>query len=194
MREIIVLSFISLDGVVQGPVQIDEDTSRGFTQSGWTSDYLEEAMELVNTNLMETPVSFLFGRKTYEMFSSHWPNSRTSHGNLLNHSQKFVVSSSMNEASWENTQIIKGNAIHELMRIKAEDGPRLQVHGSTALIQTLLANDFVDELRLLTFPVVLGAGERLFGNGTMPASLKLAKLETTSNGVVMGIYKRISSD
>lgn len=189
MREIAVLSFISLDGVTQGPVQPDEDTSGGFKQSGWTSDYIEEAMEIVNRNLMETPASFLFGRKTYEMFAGHWPNSNTPLGDLFNASQKYVVSSSLNKTTWENTQIIKENAVETLKRIKSQNGPRLQVHGSTALIQTLLQHDLVDEFRLLTFPVVLGAGQRLFGEGTMPTSLKLSKLETTANGVVMGIYR-----
>lgn len=190
MREIAIIAFVSLDGVAQGPVQIDEDTSGGFTRSGWTADYLEEAMALVNTNLMETPVSFLFGRKTYDMFSAHWPNSKTSHGNLLNQSQKYVVSSSLTEASWDNTEIFSENPVEALQRLKAEDGPRLQVHGSIALVQTLLANDLVDELRLLTFPVLLGSGQRLFGSGTIPASFALTKHELSDNGVVMGVYKR----
>lgn len=190
MREISVLSFVSLDGVAQGPVQPDEDTSGGFTQSGWTAGYLEDAMQLVNESLMETPVSFLFGRKTYDMFSAHWPNSKTSHGDLFNKSQKFVVSSSMTNAAWENSEIISGNAVEQLRRLKAEDGPRMQVHGSNALIQTLMANDLVDELRLLTFPVVLGDGQRLFGKGTTASKFKLVTSKTGNNGVVMGIYRR----
>lgn len=190
MRKIAIIAFVSLDGVAQGPVQIDEDTSGGFTQSGWTADHIEEAMALVNVNLMEAPVSFLFGRKTYEMFSSHWPNSKTSHGDLLNQSQKYVVSSSLTHASWEHTEIISENPVEALQRLKEEDGPRLQVHGSTALIQTLLAHDLVDELRLLTFPVLLGSGQRLFGSGTVPASLTLTKFEVSDSGVVMGVYNR----
>lgn len=190
MREISVISFISLDGVAQGPVQPDEDTSGGFTQSGWTSDNIEEAMELVNANLMETPVSFLFGRKTFDMFSAHWPNSKTSHGDLLNTAQKYVVSNSLVETSWENSEIISGDPVDALRRLKHEQGPRLQVHGSTKLIQNLIANDLVDEFRLLIFPVVLGAGKRLFGNGTIPARYMLTKSEVSANGVVMGVYKR----
>ncbi|WP_298257978.1 dihydrofolate reductase family protein [uncultured Litoreibacter sp.] len=190
MREITIVSFVSLDGVAQGPVQPDEDTSGGFTQSGWASGDLEDAMQLVNDGLMDPPVSFLFGRKTYDMFSASWPNDKTSLGDLFNTSRKYVVSSSLTEGAWENSEIIDGDVLEKLKQIKAEDGPRLQVHGSNALIQTLLANDLVDELRLLTFPVVLGHGQRLFGDGTAAAKLKLTSLTTGKSGVVMSIYRR----
>lgn len=190
MREIAVISFISLDGVAQGPVQPDEDTSNGFTQSGWTSAYIEEAMELVNANLMEHPVSFLFGRKTFEMFSGHWPNSKTSHGDLLNRSKKYVVSTTLETADWDNSEVISDNPVEELRRLKSKDGPRMQVHGSIALIQSLIANDLIDEFRLLIFPVLLGAGQRLFGSGTLPATFDLVNSKVSENGVVMGIYRR----
>ncbi|MEP1931452.1 MAG: dihydrofolate reductase family protein [Roseibium sp.] len=191
MREIAVLSFVTLDGVSQGPVQPDEDTSGGFEHCGWVADYLEGAMELVNANFMEAPVAFLFGRKTYEMFSAHWPTtSKTAHGELLNTSPKYVASSSLTEAKWQNSEIINGDIIEALKRIKSEDGPRLQVHGSTDLIQTLIAHDLVDEFRLLTFPVVLGTGHRLFGTMAFPLNLKLEKSQTSDNGVVLSHYKR----
>ena len=190
MREIAVLSFVSLDGVAQGPVQPDEDTSGEFTQSGWAAVYFAEAMELVNTELMETPVSFLFGRKTYEMFIPVWQNSDEAHADLFTRSSKYVVSSSLKTAGWQNSEIIKGDTVAELKRIKEEDGPRLQVHGSTDLIQTLLAHDLVDEFRLLTFPVVLGNGQRLFGDKAVPMNLDLVKSKKTKNGVTMAVYRR----
>lgn len=190
MREIAVLSFISLDGVAQGPVQPDEDTSNGFTQSGWAAEYFADAMELVNAELMETPVSFLFGRKTYEMFAPFWQGSDEAHADLFTRSSKFVVSSSLKTADWQNSEIFDGDTIAKLKRIKAEDGPRLQVHGSIDLIQTLLAHDLVDEIRLLTFPVVVGSGHRLFGDKTMPMSLTLVKSKVIKNGVTMAVYRR----
>lgn len=191
MREIAVLSFVTLDGVMQGPVQPDEDTSGGFAHSGWSAAYLGEVMDRVNTDLMEEPVAFLFGRKTYQMFAGHWPKVHdSSHAVLLNTSQKYVVTSTLDTADWQNSELIRGDVVAKLKRIKAEDGPRLQVHGSTGLIQTLIKHDLVDEFRLVTFPVVLGSGARLFGAGATPANLKLVKSRTTDNGVVIGVYRR----
>ncbi|WP_136660615.1 dihydrofolate reductase family protein [Nitratireductor sp. XY-223] len=191
MREIAVLSFVSLDGVMQGPVQPDEDTSGGFTQSGWSAPYLEEVMTLVNRELMEEPVAFLFGRKTYEMFARHWPNvTGSEHGDLLNRSKKYAVTSTLETAAWQNSELITGDCVEALRHLKAQDGPRLQVHGSAGLIQTLTAHDLVDEFRLFTFPVVLGAGKRLFEGDTAPARLSLSRSQTTKNGVVMSIYRR----
>lgn len=191
MRDISVLAFVTLDGVAQGPTQPGEDTSGGFAHSGWMEDHFEDVMELVNAELMEAPLSFLFGRKTYEMFMPHWSSAPESpHANLLNNASKYVVTSSLSEAGWKNSELIKGDVITELKRIKTEDGPRLQVHGSIELIQTLLAHDLVDEFRLLTFPVVLGTGRRLFGDETIPTDLKHVRSKTSERGVVMGIYRR----
>ena len=191
MPEISVLTFISLDGVMQGPVQPDEDTSGGFAGSGWSAPYLDEVMTLVNAELMETPVAFLFGRKTYEMFAGHWPNvSGSAHGDLLNSSRKYVVTSTLDRLDWQNSELVGPDAVDGLRRIKEQEGPRIQVHGSSDLIQTLLQHDLVDEFRLFTFPVVLGAGKRLFGEGAVPADLKLTKSQSTANGVVLGIYRR----
>ena len=190
MRKISVIAFVTLDGVAQGPVQPDEDLSNGFNFSGWASGYMEETMNLVNAELMNAPISFLFGRKTYEMFSAHWPKAKSSHGNLFDESPKYVVSSTLERAEWKKTKIISGDAISELKRLRADEGPRLQVHGSVEFIQTLLVNDLIDEFRLLTFPVVLGCGKRLFGDGTIPMNLKPVDFKTTNNGVVMGIYER----
>lgn len=191
MRDLSVLAFVTIDGVAQGPTQPGEDTSGGFVHSGWMANYFEDIMELVNAELMEAPVSFLFGRKTYEMFTPHWSNApKSPHADLLNNSSKYVVSSSLKEAIWANSQLVKGDIIAELKRIKSEDGPRLQVHGSIELIQTLLAHDLVDEFRLLTFPVVLGTGRKLFGDKAKSIDLKLVRSKLSEMGVVMSIYRR----
>lgn len=191
MRKISALTFVSLDGVAQGPVQPDEDTSGGFTQSGWAFDYMGEAMDLVNSALMEEPVSFLFGRKTFQMFANHWPDAPVSdHGRLLNNSQKYVASTSLEQVTWQNSQIIKSDIVSELQRIKQKDGPRLQIHGSLDLIQSLLAHNLIDEFRLLTFPVVLGAGRRLFQHGCPPTAFSHNAAKVSPGGVVMGVYQR----
>lgn len=191
MRDLSILAFVTIDGVAQGPTQPDEDTSGGFAHSGWMANYFEDVMELVNAELMETPISFLFGRKTYEMFMPHWSAAPQSpHADLLNCASKYVATSSLDKAGWANSELIKGDVIAELKRIKAGDGPRLQVHGSIELIQTLLAHDLVDEFRLLTFPVVLGTGRRLFGDKAKRVDLKLIRSKVSEMGVVMAVYRR----
>lgn len=191
MREISVLAFVSMDGVAQGPTQPDEDTSGGFVHSGWMANYFEDVMGLVNAELMETPISFLFGRKTYEMFMPHWSNAPQSpHADTLNNAQKYVVTSSLSEAGWANSQLIKGDVIAELRRIKTQDGPRLQVHGSIELFQTLIAHNLVDEFRLLTFPVVVGSGRRLFGDKSKLTEMKHVRSKVSEMGVSMSIYRR----
>lgn len=191
MREISVLAFISIDGIAQGPTQPGEDTSCGFAHSGWMANYFVDAMGLVNAELMETPISFLFGRKTYEMFMPHWSSAPQSpHADMLNNAQKYVVTSSLNEAVWASSQLIKGNVVAELMRLKAQDGPRLQVHGSIDLIQTLIAHDLVDEFRLLTFPVVVGSGRRLFGDKSKLVDMRLVRSKVSEMGVSMSVYRQ----
>lgn len=191
MREISVLAFVSIDGVAQGPTQPGEDTSGGFAHSGWMANYFEDVMGLVNAELMETPISFLFGRKTYEMFTPHWSNAPQSpHADMLNNAQKYVVSSSLREAGWANSQLIKGDIVAELKRIKAQDGPRLQVHGSIELIQTLIAHDLVDEFRIITFPVVVGSGRRLFNDISKPTDMQLIRSKVSEMGVSINIYRQ----
>ena len=190
MREIAVIAFVTMDGVAQGPVQPDEDTSNGFKHSGWASAYMQETMALVNAQVMEAPLSLLFGRKTYEMFAGHWPSNRSSQADLLNNSSKYVVSTTLKNASWDNTRIIQGDVIEEIKRLKQGQGPRLQVHGSIELIQTLIVKDLIDEYRLFTFPVLLGSGKQLFGQSGQPVNFQLTKLAQTDTGVVMSVYRR----
>ncbi|MEM8541441.1 MAG: dihydrofolate reductase family protein [Pseudomonadota bacterium] len=191
MREISILSFISIDGVAQGPTQPGEDPSGGFEHSGWMAEYFDDAMKLVNGELMEAPISFLFGRKTYEMFMPHWSSApKSAHAELLNNAPKLVVSNSLKEPGWTNSQLISGDVVASLRAISKQDGPRLQVHGSIELIQTLLAHDLIGELRLLTFPVVVGTGRKLFADTTPLSSFKLTRSNVTDMGITMNIYRR----
>lgn len=193
MRELAILTFLTLDGVMQGPGSPEEDPSDGFTQGGWAANYWDEVMQQVMAEAMADPYDLLFGRKTYDIFAAYWPEAGDDNpvAKMLNRANKFVATTStQNDIEWHNTTRITGDVAAEVSRLKAQDGPLLQVHGSCELIQTLLSHDLIDEYRLWTFPVVLGSGKCLFSQGAVPAELTLVKSETTSNGVVMGIYRR----
>ncbi len=192
MRNLATLTFLTLDGVMQAPVLPEEDLSGGFKHGGWSVDYFDEVMAQVNEEAMAAPIDLLFGRKTYELFAAHWPNvgDDDPHARILNSATKFVVTSTLNKLEWNNSKPITGDIAAEVSRLKEQDGPLLQVHGSWQLIQTLLAHELIDEFRLWTFPVVVGPGKRLFGQGTVPTSFTLVKTKTTSNGVMMSIYRR----
>ena len=192
MRELAVLTFLTLDGVMQAPVQPEEDPSGGFTHGGWCVSYWDEVMAQVMEEAMAAPYDLLLGRKTYESFAAHWPNVENDpHADRLNNATKFVATSTLSELEWKNSLPIAGDIAAEVSRLKDQDGPLLQVHGSWQLIQTLLAHELIDEFRLWTFPVVVGPGKRLFGPDTVPADVTLVKTKATSNGVIMGIYRRV---
>jgi dihydrofolate reductase len=190
MRKIIVLSFISLDGVMQAPGGPTEDTSGGFAFGGWTVPYFDEEAGKVMTKQMTPPFDLLLGRKTYDIFSSYWPQHAEEIGGVFNDATKYVVSTSLTNPSWEKTVVIREDVVKELKKLKASEGPDLQVHGSGKLIQTLLSNDLVDELWLKIFPVTLGSGKKLFAEGTMPAAFTLEESSTTPAGVIIANYKR----
>jgi len=192
MRKLAILTFVSLDGVMQGVSSPDEDPSGGFTQGGWAAPYWDGVMDQVRSEAMSEPYDMLFGRKTYEMFAAYWPNlsSEDPEARRMNEAAKYVISSTLQRLAWQNTVLVSGDVVEEVARLKERDGPLLQVHGSWALIQALLAADLIDEFRLWTFPVVLGAGKRLFGDGLMPRTLRLKKSAPSGNGVVMTVYRR----
>lgn len=184
MRELAVLSFVTLDGVMQSPSMPEEDPSGGFTQGGWAAPYWDGVMPHVERVAMSKPYDILFGRKTYDIFSGHWPNApRSELGDRLNAAQKYVATSQSAPLSWEVTHALKGDTVEAVKKLKTEDGPLLQVHGSAALIQTLQAHDLIDEFRIWTFPVVIGAGKRLFEGTASPRSYALAGAEALDNGV-----------
>ena len=194
MRNLAVLTFVTLDGVMQAPAQPEEDTSGGFMHGGWAVNYWGEVMAQVNEEAMAAPFDLLFGRKTYERFAAHWPNvSNDPHADKLNNATKYVATSTLSKLEWKNSRPITGDIAAEVSRLKERDGPLLQVHGSSQLIQTLLSHNLIDEFRLWTFTLVVGPGKRLFDQGSVPADLTLVKTKSTSNGVVMSIYRRVGT-
>jgi dihydrofolate reductase len=191
MRKIVVLSFISLDGVMQAPGGPEEDTSDGFKYGGWTVPYSDEFFGNIMGEQMSMPFDLLLGRKTYDIFSVYWPTQGPSAVSIpFNKATKYVVSGSSPKLDWENSELIDGDAVTKLKELKQQDGPMLQVHGSGNMIQTLLENDLVDELWLKIFPVTLGKGKRLFAEGAMPAAFELTESKTSPSGVIFANYKR----
>ena len=194
MRELAILSFVTLDGVMQSPTSPDEDPSEGFTGGGWGAPYWERVMPQVYAEAMSEPYDLLFGRRTYEAFAAHWPYVDDEDDPVaarLNGGHKYVVTGSAElPLVWGPATRISGDVVGEIARLKAGEGPLIQVHGSAELIQTLLAHDLIDVYRLWTFPVVVGGGKRLFADGAVPGRLRLVRSGSTEGGVVMSIYRR----
>ncbi len=187
MRKIIVLSFISLDGIMQAPGGPEEDTSSGFKYGGWTVPYFDEFLGQEMGKQMSGQYDLLLGRKTFEIFASYWPQ-HDDEWPTINSMTKYVVSNTRTSHEWENSVFLKN--VDDIKKIKEEDGPHLQVHGSATLIQTLFEHDLIDEFWLKIFPVTLGSGKRLFGNGTIPASFTLEESKTSPSGVIIAKFKR----
>ena len=192
MRKIVVLSFLSLDGVMQAPGGPDEDATSGFRFGGWTVPFFDEFAGRIMDEQMSMPFDLLLGRKTYEIFAGYWPKRDPNVGPTaaFNRATKYVVSSSSPQLGWENSVLVDGDVVAKLEELKAGDGPMLQVHGSGNLIQTLLRHDLVDELWLKIFPVLLASGKRLFAEGTIPEGLDLLTSATSPRGVIFASYKR----
>jgi dihydrofolate reductase len=188
MRELAVLTFLSLDGVMQAPGGKGEDPSGGFDLEGWTVPYFYDGVGNEMAKQMGQPFDLLLGRRTYEIFAAYWP--RQSSDDPINTARKYVVSNGELRTEWEETIRIRGDVVAEIEKLKQQAGPMLQVHGSSNLIQTLLANDLVDELWLKVFPVVLGKGKRLFGEGTIPAAFRLSESKISPSGVIVASYRR----
>ena len=191
MRDLAIITFLTLDGVMQAPGNPEEDPSGGFIHGGWSANYWDEVMEQVVEEAMAVPYDLLLGRKTYETFAAHWPSvGNDPIANKLNNATKFVATSTLTKLEWKNSIRLTGDIAAEVSQLKNRDGPLLQVHGSWQLIQALLSHELIDEFRLWTFPLVIGPGKRLFGQNTVPTGLTLEKSKTTSNGVMMSIYRR----
>jgi len=192
MRKIVVLSFISLDGVMQAPGGPEEDTSGDFKYGGWTVPYFDEFAGNIMGEQMGKPFDLLLGRKTYDIFAGYWPNQDPDGpvADPFNKATKYVVSNSSPALTWENSVLIDGDVVEKLKELKKQDGPMLQVHGSSTLIQTLLQNDLVDELWLKIFPITLGNGKRLFTDGIMPVAFELVDTKVSPSGVIFANYKR----
>jgi dihydrofolate reductase len=191
VRSLVVLSFVTLDGVMQAPGGPREDISLGFKYGGWSVGYWDDFMGKVMETQMAKPFDMLLGRKTYEIFAAYWPNAKNQPGaDRLNEAKKYVVSTTLTKLDWKNSVLVTGDIVDKIKKLKDQDGPEIQVHGSSNLIQTLLKNDFVDELRLKIFPIALGTGKRLFGEGTNPAAFKLIEGKISPKGVIVANYLR----
>jgi dihydrofolate reductase len=189
MRELIVNTFLTLDGVMQAPGGPEEDPSGGFDHGGWSFGYWDEQMQGAMGESMSKPFDLVLGRKTYEIFAAHWPYSDDPAAEPLNRATKHVASTTRSELEWENSKLIEGEVPEGVRGLKEEEGPELQVHGSANLIQTLLQHGLVEEFRVWIFPLVLGKGKRLFDGGTVPAGMELASSQVSSTGVIMATYR-----
>jgi dihydrofolate reductase len=189
MRELIVNTFLTLDGVMQAPGGPEEDPSGGFQHGGWSFGYWDEQMQTVMGASMSKPFDIVLGRKTYEIFAAHWPNTDEPGAEPLNQATKYVASTTRTELEWENSKLIEGEVPDGVRALKQQDGPELQVHGSANLIQTLLAHGLIDEFRLWIFPLVLGEGKRLFDGGTLPAGLEVTGSQVSTTGVIIATYR-----
>jgi dihydrofolate reductase len=189
MRKIIVLSFITLDGVMQAPGGPEEDPSGGFTYGGWTVPYFDEYLGNVMGEQMGRPFDLLLGRKTYEIFAAYWPHQTDPGAAGINNAVKYVASHQPITSDWQKTVPVK-DVMREVKELKGQDGLEIQVHGSGNLIQTLLKSDLVDEFWLKIFPITLGKGKRLFAEGTIPAGFKLLDSSISPGGVIIASYVR----
>ena len=190
MRKLIVQSFVTLDGVMQAPGGPGEDDDGGFAYGGWSVNYWDDQMGEVMGQATSRPFAMVLGRRTYDIMAAYWPDAPEEAGaKVFNDATKYVASRGRPTLEWSNSVLIEGGAADGLAALKREDGPELQVHGSANLIQTLLAHNLVDQYRLWVFPLVLGSGKRLFGDGAIPAGLRLVDHKTSSTGVVMGTWE-----
>ena len=188
MRKLIVLTFITLDGVMQAPGGPTEDTGGNFTYGGWMVPYFDDFLGQIMGEQMSRPFDLLLGRKTFEIFASYWPHQGDE--NVINKATKYVASNTLTKHEWKKSVFLKGDVVEEIKKLKQQDGPELQVHGSDNLIQTLMEHDLVDEFWFKIFPITIGKGKRLFDNGTIPASFILTESKTSPLGVIIASFKR----
>jgi dihydrofolate reductase len=188
MRIVAVNTFMSLDGVMQAPGGPEEDPTGGFGLGGWAVNYFDE--EMMERIAGAAPYELLLGRGTYEIFAAHWPYDEGPIADHLNTTRKYVASTTLERAEWNNSTLITEDVPGYVAGLKREDGAEIQVHGSPGLIQTLLEHDLVDEFRVWIFPVVIGRGKRLFGDGTVPGALELVDSRVSTTGVTINTYRR----
>jgi dihydrofolate reductase len=192
MRKLIVVTFVTLDGVMQGPGDPSEDREGGFAYGGWVVPHFDEQLGAHMVGLVQRAGALLLGRKTYDIFAASWPNMPDGDpiAEVYNRIPKYVASRSPRTLEWANSHQLGEDIAADVAKLKEEDGGEIQVPGSSELIQTLISNDLVDEFHLIVFPSIVGSGKRLFGNGTIPRGLSLKNIEKTANGVVIQVYER----
>ena len=190
MRELVVSTFLTLDGVMQAPGGPGEDVDAGFEYGGWSVNYWDDKVSRFMDELMGKPFDLVLGRKTYDIFAAAWPNATEEQGGgPINNATKYVASRGIPNLEWERSVLIEGDVAEGIAALKDGDGPELQVHGSGDLLQTLLRHNLLDRFRLLVFPVIVGQGKRLFADGTIPSGLKLIDSRVSDTGVLMGVYE-----
>lgn len=191
MRKLSVVEFLSLDGVMQAPGAPDEDTEGGFLHGGWAMQFMDQTnLDSATEGMAETD-AYLFGRRTYEIMATYWPNAPADDpfGRHLNPTKKYVASRSLKGADWNNSTVIRGDLVEEVVKLKGEQqGKNITVLGSGDLVQTLMKNDLVDEYVLTVYPIILGGGKRLFREDREPRNLKLVESTPTTTGGVILIY------
>jgi dihydrofolate reductase len=194
VRSIVVGTFLSLDGVMQAPGGPEEDPTGGFEHGGWSVNYWDDSMGQRMDESISKPFDLLLGRKTYEIFAAHWPQvTGDPMADALNRATKYVVSTTLERAEWRESVLIRpgeADVPEQIRRLKEQDGPEIQVHGSGKLVQTLLKHDLVDRFQLMIFPLLLGSGRRLFADGTIPAGLRLVETKPSTTGVIIAAYER----
>jgi dihydrofolate reductase len=187
-----VTMFMTLDGIAQGPGGADEDRDGGFEYGGWFIPHVDEDFGQAIGARFAAAEAFLLGRRTYEIFAGHWPHVTDPDdpvASKLNSLPKYVPTTTLDEAGWAGTTLLKDDVVNAITELKAQDGGELQVHGSINLVQTLIREGLVDEYFIVVAPVVLGEGKRLFGDGTVPAGLELTSSQATATGLVMQTYR-----
>jgi dihydrofolate reductase len=188
MRQIIAITQVTLDGVMQAPGGPEEDPRNGFSHGGWAMPFVDDGVNQAVRETIAGEFDMLLGRRTYEIFAAYWPNQSGAIAKAFNKAVKYVVTRSLDRLDWEKSQRIDGNIVEEVRQLKASDGPALHIWGSSELLQTLIAAELVDEYRIWVFPLVLGEGKRLFESGVPPRGLTLVETRSTPSGVLVNTY------
>jgi len=190
MRKIIAITQVTLDGVMQAPGGAEEDRRNGFTHGGWAMPFLDDGLNQAICETIAGEFDMLLGHRTYEIFAAYWPNQGDNPiAKAFNKATKYVVTRSLDRFDWEKSQRIDGDVVEKVRQFKASDGPALHIWGSSALLQTLIGADLVDEYRMWVAPVVLGEGKRLFENGVPPRRISLVATQSTPSGVLLNTYR-----
>ena len=189
MRKVVVVSHVSLDGVIQAMGGSEEDTSGGFAYGGWVAPYSDDVLGTVIRTQMNMPFDLLIGRKTFDIWAPYWPQ----HGDIwpnVNTATKYVASNTMTASEWQPTVFLGGDIAEKVIQLKQQPGQDLHVYGSGNLLQTLIKHDLVDAYWLKIYPVTLGGGKRLFAEGTIPAAFKVTNSQVSPKGVIIVSYER----
>jgi dihydrofolate reductase len=189
MRKLIVISHMSLDGVIQGMGGRDEDTSGGFAYGGWIVPYDDDAVGTVIKREMSMPFDLLVGRKTFDIWEPYWPKQPDAWPGV-NKATKYVASNTRTSSDWQPTVFLSGDIAEKVSNLKQQSGPDLHVYGSANLLQTLMKHDLVDAYWLKIYPLTLGTGKRLFTDGTIPAAFKVTESQISPNGIIIANYAR----